>query len=176
MTSNSTVATEQGPPNAHATEHGTSLPVHGPLAAAMERLVFLAAASVRAPFAFIILTGSDRRAFGAGPGLPTWVSHDAGAFWRSGIGEQISEGPVILRDTGATNGAPEAYAARELGIRSLLGVPIRATSGELIGVFCAADPEPTQWSDDDQSMLEQFASTAASDWELRHSLAEHEAN
>lgn len=176
MTSHSTAATEHAPPNAHASEPGTSLPVHGPLAAAMERLVSLAAASVRAPFAFIILTGSDRRAFGAGPGLPPWVSHDAGAFWRSGIGELINDGPVILRDTGDTNGAPEEYAARELGIRSLLGVPIRAASGELIGVFCAADPEPTQWSDDDQSMLEQFASTAASDWELRHSLAEHEAN
>jgi diguanylate cyclase (GGDEF)-like protein len=162
--------------NAHSADQGTSLPVHGPLAAAMERLVSLAAASVRAPFAFVILTGSDRRAFGAGPGLPPWVSHDAGAFWRSGIGEQISEGPVVLRDTGDTNGAPEEYAARELGIRSLLGVPIRASTGELIGVFCAADPEPTQWSDEDQSILEQFASTAASDWELRHSLAEHEAN
>jgi diguanylate cyclase (GGDEF)-like protein len=104
------------------------------------------------------------------------VSHDSGAFWRSGIGERISEGPVILRDTGDSNGAPEEYAARELGIRSLLGVPIRASTGELIGVFCAADPEPTQWSDDDELMLEQFASTAASDWELRHSLAEHEAN
>ena len=176
MTSNSPAATELGPHDAQASEPGTSLPVHGALAAAMERLVSLAAASVRASFAFIILTGSDRRSFGAGPGLPLWVSHDSGAFWRSGIGERISEGPVILRDTGDANGAPEEFAARELGIRSLLGVPIRASTGELIGVLCAADPEPTEWSDDDQLMLAQFGSTAASDWELRHSLAEHEAN
>ena len=142
----------------------------------MERLVSLAAASVRASFAFIILTGNDRRSFGAGPGLPRWVSHDAGAFWRSGIGELISQGPVVLRDRGDANSAPEEYAVRELGIRSLLGVPIRASAGELIGVLCAADPEPTQWSDEDQLMLVQFASTAASDWELRHSLSQHEAN
>ena len=176
MTSNAHAATELASHEAPAPESGTSLPVHGPLAAAMERLVSLASACVRAPFAFIILTGSDRRSFGAGPGLPQWVSHDAGALWRSGIGERISAGPVILLDTGNSNGMPEEFAAKELGIRSLLGVPIRASTGELIGVFCAADPEPTQWSDDDRVMLEQFASTAASDWELRHSLAEHEAN
>src|SRR4051812_48865053 len=176
MTSHSPAATELPSREDRGSEQDTSLPVHGPLAAAMERLVSLASACVRAPFAFIILTGSDRRSFGAGTGLPQWVSHDAGALWRSGIGERMSEGPIILRDTGESNGAPEEFAARELGIRSLLGVPIRASTGELIGVFCAADPEPTQWSDEDRVMLEQFASTAASDWELRHSLAEHEAN
>ncbi|MEP6990297.1 MAG: EAL domain-containing protein [bacterium] len=155
---------------------GTALPVHGPLAAAMERLVTLAASAVRAPFAFIILTGNDRRCFGAGPELPAWVSHDAGAFWRSGIGDLIDSGPVQILDNGNAEQASVAAAARELGIRSLLGVPIRASTGELIGVFCAADSQATQWSDDDQAMLEQFATTAASDWELRHSLAEHEAN
>jgi len=154
----------------------TALPVHGPLAAAMERLVALAASAVRAPFALIIFSGDDRRAFAAGAELPAWVSHDSGAFWRSGIGERLTAGPVILRDTGHPVGTPEEYIARELGIRSLLAVPIRASSQELIGVFCAADPEPTIWSEDDQAMLEQFASTAAADWELRHSLAEHEAN
>ena len=175
MTPQSTADPELDRHDAAATDTGTSLPVHGPLAAAMERLVSLAAAAVRAPFAFIIFTGDDRRSFGAGPGLPPWVSHDTGAFWRCGIGECITEGPLILRDTGESSDTAEE-ALRQLGIRSLLGVPIRASSGDVIGVFCAADPEPTLWSDDDQMMLEQFASTAASDWDLRHSLAQHEAN
>ncbi len=152
------------------------LAVHGPLAAAMERLVALAASAVRAPFAFIILTGDDRRCFGAGPELPEWALHDAGAFWRSGIGELINAGPVHIRDVNPHESTPHQTAARELGIRSLLGVPIRSSAGELLGVFCAADPQPTLWSDEDLDMLQQFASTAASDWELRHSLAEHEAN
>ncbi|MEP6733116.1 MAG: GGDEF domain-containing protein [bacterium] len=176
MTSHSPDAPPLVRPPEHDDPNGTALPVHGPLAAAMERLVALAASAVRAPFAFIILAGDDRRAFGAGTDLPAWVSHDSGAFWRSGIGERVHAGPVVLRDTGQPAGTPEEFIARELGIRSLLGVPIRGSAGEIIGVFCAADSEPTLWSEDDQSMLEQFASTAASDWELRHSLAEHEAN
>ena len=39
---------------------------YGPLAAAMERIVGLAATALRAPFAFILLTGDDRRCFAAG--------------------------------------------------------------------------------------------------------------
>ncbi|HEY2064613.1 MAG TPA: GGDEF domain-containing protein [Gemmatimonadaceae bacterium] len=163
-------------PLASAADAAPALAVHGPLAAAMERLVELAASALRTPFAFIILTGDDRRCFGAGPGLPSWATHDAGAFWRSGIVDLISAAPVEMRDLTRDLSADQLAAAAELGIGSLLGVPIRAATGQSIGVFCAADPQPTQWNEDDMDMLERFAGTAASDYELRHSLAEHEAN
>jgi diguanylate cyclase (GGDEF)-like protein len=55
-------------------------------------------------------------------------------------------------------------------------VPIRSTTGEILGIFCAADPAPTAWNEDDAEMLRGFASAAASDWELRRAVAEHEAN
>ena len=130
-----------------------ALAVHGPLAAAMERLVALAASALRAPFAFIILTGEDRRCFGAGPELPHWASHDAGAFWRSGIVDLITDGPVEMQDLTRDRPEEQIAAAQELGIGSLLGVPIRTTSGVTVGVFCAADPQPTQWNEDDVEML-----------------------
>jgi diguanylate cyclase (GGDEF)-like protein len=161
------------PPDSSA---AAALAVHGPLAAAMERLVALAASALRAPFAFIILTGEDRRCFGAGPELPDWAVHDAGAFWRSGIVDMITDGPVEMQDLTRDRPQEQIAAAAELGIGSLLGVPIRTATGISVGVLCAADPQPTQWNEDDVEMLSQFASTAASDWELRHSLAEHEAN
>jgi diguanylate cyclase (GGDEF)-like protein len=167
------VRADLSPPDSAAM---AALAVHGPLAAAMERLVALAASALRAPFAFIILTGEDRRCFGAGPELPEWALHDAGAFWRSGIVELIMDGPIEMRDLTRDRPAEQITAAAELGIGSLLGVPIRTASGMTVGVFCAADPQPTQWNEDDVEMLTQFASTAGTDWELRHSLAEHEAN
>lgn len=150
--------------------------LHGPLAEAMERLVSLAASALRTPFAFLILTGEDRRCFGAGPGLPPWATHDAGAFWRSGIVDLISTGPVEMRDLTRDYDPEQLNAAAEMGIGSLIGVPIHSSSGEVIGVFCAADPQPTQWNSDDMEMLQRFASTAASDYELRHTLAAHEAS
>ena len=149
---------------------------YGPLAAAMERIVGLAATALRAPFAFILLTGDDRRCFAAGPQLPDWASHDAGALWRSGIVERIVSGTVQMRDVLAELSPEQRLAAAKLEIGSLLGVPLASSSGEVIGIFCAADPSPTLWNEDDAEMLRGFASAAASDWELRRAVAEHEAN
>ena len=149
---------------------------YGPLAAAMERIVGLAATALHAPFAFILLTGDDRRCFAAGPQMPDWTSHDTGALWRSGIVERIAKGTVEMRDVMAELTPEQRTAAAVLGIGSLLGVPLTSASGENIGIFCAADPSPTLWNEDDAEMLRGFASAAASDWELRRAVAEHEAN
>ena len=149
---------------------------YGPLAAAMERIVGLAAIALRAPFAFILLTGDDRRCFAAGPQMPDWASHDAGALWRAGIVERIRSGTVEMRDVMAELTPEQRVAAAGLEIGSLLGVPIRSASGEIFGVFCAADPSPTSWNEDDAELLRGFASAAASDFELRRAVAEHEAN
>jgi diguanylate cyclase (GGDEF)-like protein len=149
---------------------------YGPLAAAMERIVGLAATALRAPFAFILLTGDDRRCFAAGPQMPDWTSHDTGALWRSGIVERIVSGTVEMRDVMAELSPEQRAAAAGLAIGSLLGVPLTSSSGDVIGIICAADPSPTLWNEDDAEMLRGFASAAASDWELRRAVAEHEAN
>ena len=149
---------------------------YGPLAAAMERIVGLAATALRAPFAFILLTGDDRRCFAAGPQMPDWTSHDTGALWRSGIVERIVGGTVEMRDVMAELSPEQRTAAAGLAIGSLLGVPLTSSSGEVIGIICAADPSPTLWNEDDAEMLRGFASAAVSDWELRRAVAEHEAN
>jgi len=149
---------------------------YGPLAAAMERIVGLAATALRAPFAFILLTGDDRRCFAAGPQMPDWTSHDTGALWRSGIVERIRSGTVEMRDVMAELSPEQRAAAAGLAIGSLLGVPLTSSSGDVIGIICAADPSPTLWNEDDAEMLRGFASAAASDWELRRAVAEHEAN
>ena len=119
---------------------------YGPLAAAMERIVGLAATALRAPFAFILLTGDDRRCFAAGPQMPDWTSHDAGALWRSGIVERIQSGTVEMRDVMAVLTPEQRTAAASLTIGSLLGVPLIASSGDVIGIICAADPSPTLWN------------------------------
>ena len=154
----------------------TALAVHGPLAAAMDRLAMLAASALRAPFAFIILTGDDRRCFAAGSLLPDWALHDAGAMWRSGFVELISAGPVRMGDLTRDLTPEQLAACKELELGSIIGVPIRSSAGQVLGVFCAADQQPSPWNEDDLEMLQRFASTAASDWELRRTLAEHEAN
>ena len=153
-----------------------ALAVHGPLAAAMDRLAMLAASALRAPFAFIILTNDDRRCFAAGSALPDWALHDAGAMWRSGFVELISDEPVRMGDLTRDLTSDQLAACKELEIGSIIGVPIRSSTGQVLGIFCAADQQPSPWNEDDLEMIQRFASTAASDWELRRTLAEHEAN
>jgi diguanylate cyclase (GGDEF)-like protein len=162
--------------SAPASTASAALAVHGPLAAAMDRLALLAASALRAPFAFIIFTGDDRRCFAAGASLPEWALHDAGAMWRSGFVELISDGPVRMGDLTRDLTPDQLAACQELEIGSIIGVPIRASGEQVLGIFCAADQLPNPWSEDDLEMLQRFASTAASDWELRRTLAEHEAN
>jgi len=80
----------------------------------MERIVGLAATALRAPFAFILLTGEDRRCFSAGPQRPDWTHHDTGALWRSGIVERIAGGTVQMRDVMAELSPEQRKAAATL--------------------------------------------------------------
>src|SRR4051812_50182593 len=79
---------------------------YGPLAAAMERIVGLAATALRAPFAFILLTGEDRRCFSAGPQRPHWTPPDTGALSRPGIVQRIPRGAPRGRGGGGGGQPP----------------------------------------------------------------------
>ena len=73
---------------------------NGSLAASMERLVMLAATALRAPLAFIVLSGDDRRCFAAGPFHPAWIAHDPGVVRRSGLAPLVeqSTSPIMIQD------------------------------------------------------------------------------
>ena len=163
------------PPQVGAAAPAASL--HGPLAASMERFAALAAAALRAPLAFIVLVGDDRRCFAVGHSIPTWVAHDPGLLTRSGILDRIcaSGAPTVFEDI--VNEAPAHLvdAARALEIGGLVGAALRLSTGECVGVFCAADTATTTWTPEDVEMLRGLAATAASDLERRRELAEHEA-
>ncbi len=116
---------------ASSVQASVALAVHGPLAAAMDRLASLAASALRAPFALIILTGDDRRCFAAGSVLPDWAQHDAGALWRSGFVELISEAPVRMADLTRDLTADQLAAVKELEIGSIMGVPIKCDKENL---------------------------------------------
>jgi len=109
------------------------------------------------------------------PGGADWAVHDAGAFWRSGIVELVGQGPSGAARPDATN-SPEQIAAAATGDRLAARRAIRSSTGQVLGVLCAADSRPTIWTKTTCDMLQQFASAAAADLELRHALAEHEAN
>ncbi|HYD54316.1 MAG TPA: bifunctional diguanylate cyclase/phosphodiesterase [Gemmatimonadaceae bacterium] len=152
-------------------------PLHGPLAASMERLTALAATALRAPLAFIALVGDDRRCFAVGVKVPAWVADDPGLLTRAGLLDRIaaSDTPIVIEDVVSEAAAHQVHAARALEIAGLLGASLRLTTGECVGVLCAADSVPTTWTSEDVEMIAGLAATAAADLELRRELAEHEA-
>jgi diguanylate cyclase (GGDEF)-like protein len=152
-------------------------PLHGSLAASMERVAGLAATALRAPVAFIMLVGDDRRCFAAGPRIPAWCAHDPGALRRLGIVDLVAEAtaPVVIPDL-RTGVPPElTESAAQLEIAGFVGAPLRSSTGECLGVFCAADTVVTSWTPEEVDILSGLASIAASDLDLRQTLADHEA-
>jgi diguanylate cyclase (GGDEF)-like protein len=152
-------------------------PLHGPLAASMERFAALASTALRAPLAFIALVGDDRRCFAVGAKVPSWVAHDPGLLTRAGIVDRIcaAGAPIVIEDAVAEAAPHQVDAARALEIAGMLGAPLILSDGKCVGVFCAADSVPTTWTAEDIEMMTSLAATTSGDLELRRELAEHEA-
>ncbi|MDQ3697838.1 MAG: EAL domain-containing protein [Gemmatimonadota bacterium] len=152
-------------------------PLYGSLAASMERFAALAATALRAPIALIALVGEDRRCFAAGPTMPAWVAHDPGALRRSGLVDRVigANGPVAISDIHLAIPPLHAEDAASLDIVGFVGVPLRSASGECLGIMCAGDAVPTDWTEEEIAILAGLAETVAGDLDLRQALAEGEA-
>jgi len=144
----------------------------------MERLAGLAATALRAPVAFIMLVGDDRRCFAAGSKVPAWCGHDPGALRRSGLVDRVaaSHGPIIIPDVRLDTSADLIQNVPILEMAGFVGTPLRsASTGQCLGVFCAADTVATTWTDEEVEILAGLGSIAAGDLDLRQTLSEHEA-
>ena len=93
----------------------------------------------------------------------------ASAFGKTGPLAEIEEIPisstycqhvvayndVLMVEDAATDPLGNQQGIK-LGVRSYLGVPLRA-NGEVIGSMCVFDNKPRTWSDDDLNSLEEIA-------------------
>jgi GAF domain-containing protein len=167
--SSALAAAGSGPPNA--------APLHGSLAASMERLAGLAATALRAPVACIVLVGDDRRCFAAGPKVPAWCAHDPGALRRAGLVDRVAAAaaPITIPDLRTDDSYDTRQGAEALEIVGFVGVPLRTPAGECLGVFCAGDTVATTWTAEEVEILVGLAGIAAGDLELRQTVADHEA-
>jgi diguanylate cyclase (GGDEF)-like protein len=143
----------------------------------MERVAGLAATALRAPVAFIMLVGDDRRCFAAGPNIPNWCRHDPGALRRSGLVERVASSmiPIIISDVRTDTAAELIQNAPVLEMAGFVGAPLRSSTGQCLGVFCAADSVATSWTPEEVEILAGLAGIAAGDLDLRQTLADHEA-
>ncbi|MGY2067917.1 SpoIIE family protein phosphatase [Blastococcus sp. SYSU DS0619] len=155
-------------------------PLTDPLRIAAARRLLL---EVPGPAAFDRLSGLAARLLGAAHAKVTlFTDHDVvvGGY---GLPAGVVGGPalltgalsaVIVRQGGPLCVASAADDERVAGlpavtsgqVRSYLGAPLSAASGQLVGALAVYDPAPRDWSDDAVELLEQLAASVVAELEL----------
>ncbi len=149
----------------------------GTFAASMERLVRVTASTLNVPAAVLVLLGSDRRSFSAGPAWREWFAHDPGALVRSGILQRTVEqgGALAVRDARiAEDDLVLRSAAKDLDIVALAATTFGRPDGSMLGLICVVDEFPRQWTEQEIELLNEFGHVASSELQLRRLLAERE--
>jgi diguanylate cyclase (GGDEF)-like protein len=149
----------------------------GTFAASMERVARLAALTLPAPAALLALFGDDRRCFHAGSLRRAWFAHDSGVLVRSGLLQRTidSGGTLVLRNA---LDSEDDWALRDMaGELNLVGVAATTFAGDdgtVLGLLCAIDDVPREWTDRDLQLLTELAQVAASELQLRFHIGERE--
>ena len=141
----------------------------------MERVARLAAETLPAASALIAMLGGDRRAFGGGPKPKPWFAHDPGALIRFGIIRRvIAEGGFLAIPDCRSASEEVQLAAAELGLASFAIFALGASPDAPHAVFCVFRDTPSDWTDADRRLLQEYAALATTELELRHLLSERE--
>lgn len=115
----------------------------------------LAARILKTPVALVSLVDERRQFFKSQVGLPdpwsksreTPLSHSF-CQWVVSSDQELTVSDARSHQVLSKNGA-----VSDLGVVAYAGVPLKASSGETIGSFCAIDTDPHPWSDDDMATL-----------------------
>jgi diguanylate cyclase (GGDEF)-like protein len=148
----------------------------GALAAALERVARIAATSLRAPSAAVVLLGQDRRSFAGGGDRHPWLSRDPGALFRTGLAGRVLETdePLALSDARTNLAPPEGDSAQSLGVAGFLGLRVAGSSGEPLAVVVALDDAPREWRADEIEHFTEIAASAVTEIELQRRTVEAE--
>ncbi|WP_172977289.1 GAF domain-containing protein [Halosegnis longus] len=122
-----------------------------------DRLTGLAADVLDAPVSFVsVITDREQQLLGAS-GLDVGCIDRANSVCTHGLHE---ESHLAVTDLLADPRFASIGELRELGLRSYLGVPLRAPGGESLGMFCVMDTEAREYDECDVARLRGFARTA----------------
>lgn len=146
--------------------HATGL-LDTPPSEALDRLTRLASTLIDAPATFISLVDADRDFYvshcGFGEPLATSRELRGTTFCHYAM---VNEGALVIDDTRADPLYREVPTVQSLGVAAYLGVPMKATDGEVIGSFCAIDFKPRAWTVRDVAVMEELAASAMREMKL----------
>ena len=138
-----------------------------------DRITRLATRILDLPVALVTLVDSDRQFFKSCVGLPEpWASRRETPLSHSFCQYTVTTGAELVIDDARLH--PELrhnLAVPDLGVVAYAGIPLVTADGATLGSFCAIDTRPRQWSAQDLATLRDLAGVAASEIELRLTIA-----
>ncbi len=147
----------------------SALPVDGPRARILDRLVNLAAELIETPIAMITIVEGDRQVFAAHAGLPEQVAAAGCSPLEYSICQYaVATGlPFIVGDARKHPSLRDNRAVTDLGVAAYAGIPLVIGEQFAIGSFCVADVVVREWSDDQLAQLTLLADIATDQFELQ---------
>lgn len=135
----------------------------------LDRLARLATKLLHVPVALVSLVDDRGQHFPGLAGLGGWAGAERGTPLTHSFCQYVvtSGKALIVEDASKHPYLNENQAYGELGVVAYLGVPLQTATGEQIGSMCAIDTSPVQWTPDQVDTLEDLASAAMAEIELR---------
>jgi PAS domain S-box-containing protein len=142
---------------------------------AFDRLTRLAVHVVGAPISLLSLIDGERQWVKSAAGLPAGEAPRSIPVGGSICGMVAATGsPLVISDLDADPRVGLDAPMRAWGVRAYAGVPLVTAQGHALGVLCAADIRPRDWSPEVLSALRDLAALAVTEIEWRRSQAEHD--
>ena len=139
---------------------------------AFDRLTRLAMRVMHAPIALVTIIDDDGQFFLSCVGLPEALPEQRQTSLSASFCKRLVEtgDSVIVSDLAMDPVLAEDATLREFGIASYAGIPLRASTGKLLGSFCVFDRMTREWTGEQMEMLTTLANSATSEIELRSAL------
>lgn len=139
---------------------------------ALDRLTRLATRLIGVPISLVSLVDEHRQFFAAQHGLgEPWATARETPHSHSFCKHVVATGePLIVEDAREVDFLKDNLAIPDLGVIAYAGVPLRISSGEVLGSFCAIGLEPRKWSAADLDVLRTLGDAAIAEIDLREAI------
>jgi len=137
--------------------------------AVLDRLTRLVTRLLGVPIALVSLVDDQKQHFPGLAGLGGWAGEQRSTPMSHSFCQHVvtSESMLIVTDASTNPLVSENGAHTELSVVAYAGVPLVSGDGHTYGALCAIDSVPVTWTDEQLAILEDLASAAMSEIELR---------
>jgi len=141
---------------------------------AFDRLTRLATKILHTPVSLVSLVDVDRQFFKSSVGLSEPWSTERETPLSHSFCQYVVErdAPLVVEDAREHELLRDNLAVPDLGVVAYAGMPLRLSTGEVLGSLCAIDSQPREWTAEELEALRDLATAVVTEIELRLALAE----